>query len=233
MDALLQQYVSLTEIDALIVATEGQLAAYPKMLAAMDGAERQQTKAIEEARAESDAAARERRAAEKAVLDLREKVVKYTSQQGAVKTNKEYEALNHEMDRIREQIDAQETTGLEKLVIEEDCATRLTEAETLLARLREQHAGERKRIEGQIAEKRERLERVRAEREAAAAPLEEEERESYESVNKRNPGTACAPMDGDHCAVCGWQLTPHVRQEVNGGKLARCEHCRRFLYNKS
>jgi hypothetical protein len=233
MDSVLQTYVRLTEIDALIVATEQQLAAYPKMLEAIANTERQQARAIADARAQAEAAARDRRAAEKAIQDLREKTRKYAAQQVSVKTNKEYEALTNEMDRVRGEIDAQETLGLEKLSLEDECARRLAEAESHLKRLRELHEAERRRIEAQTVDKRERLERLRAEHARAAAELDEEALENYASSNLRHPGTACAALEQDHCSGCGWQLPPHVRQSVAGGKLTRCEHCRRYLFGKS
>jgi predicted nucleic acid-binding Zn-ribbon protein len=233
MEPALKIYVHLTEIDASIAATGEQLAAYPGMLAAMETAEGRQTAIIADARQRAAAAAHDRRAAEKAVLELREQIHKYTLHQVAVKTNKEYEALTSEIEQIRQRIDKHETLGLERLAVEEECGATLAAAETALARLRERHAAERRRIEGQVAEKRERLERLRAERARAVVDLDPDAAENYETANERHPGGACAAMDGDHCAGCGWQGTPRVRQAVAAGQLIRCEHCRRFLYAKS
>lgn len=233
MNEVLQQLHNLTEVDFSIAQTREQLARYPAMLDKMAAAEAKQQKTIAEAEAQLDAARHERRKAEKEVQTLQDQIKKYVSQQSAVKTNKEYQAITHEIDQLRVKIDTWETIGLEKLEIEDECLGRKKAAATQLAALEAEHATERRRIEEQMMEKQERIERLTAERQRRFDAIPEEWKELYELLNTRHPGTACVPLEGENCGGCHWTLVPQTRQLVRvGEELVRCEHCRRFLYAK-
>jgi predicted nucleic acid-binding Zn-ribbon protein len=233
MNPTLQQFALLAEIDKAIVATCEQLDGYPRMLAALDAAEADLARRAEQARAQGEKAALPRRAAEREVLVLREKIRKCVDRQSSAKSNKEFSILAEEIARAQAGIDRQETLGLEHLTTEEAAATVQAEAQAKLADLRADHAAERGRVAGQVQEKRERLERLAAERAAVAARVDPGDLEEYEAANRRNPGSACALLDGENCAGCGWHATPHVQQSVRRGDATRCEHCRRYLYPAS
>ena len=76
MSELLKKLLHLHEIDPLARRTREQLAAYPRMLAALDAAEAAQRKIIDESRRRAEQAALERRQAERSVHDLREKIAR-------------------------------------------------------------------------------------------------------------------------------------------------------------
>ena len=193
MNEVLQQLHSLTEVDFSIAQTREQLARYPAMLDKMAAAEAKQQKTITEAEAQLDAARHERRKAEKEVQTLQDQIKKYVSQQSAVKTNKEYQAITHEIDQIRVKIDTWETIGLEKLEIEDECLGRKKAAATQLAALEAEHATERRRIEEQMMEKQERIERLTAERQHRFDAIPEEWKELYELPQHAPPRHGLRP----------------------------------------
>jgi predicted nucleic acid-binding Zn-ribbon protein len=233
MNETLQQFTRLAEIDKLIVAIREQLDGYPRMLATLEAAEADLTRRAEQARVQSEPATLARRAAEREVLVLREKIRKCVDRQSSAKSNKEFSVLAEEIGRAQDGIDRQETIGLEQLEAEEAAAVVQAEVQVKLAALREEHAIEQARVAGQVQEKRERLERLAAERAAIAERVDPNALEEYEAANLRNPGSACAALDGQNCSGCGWNATPRVQQAVHRGDLTHCEHCRRFLYSTS
>lgn len=231
MNEQLQQLKELTALDATIVQTREQLARYPVMLGRLDSAEGALLKTIEEAGQRLEVALRERRPVEKEVATLEAQIHRYHDQQAAVKTNKEYQAINQEIEALRTRIDQRETVALEFLEEEESLQKRKKAAAAQLASLKAEHDAERGRIKTQIAEKQERLERLGGERRRNLAGLAEDIREIYELLNQRFQGSAVVPLEGDTCGGCHWSLVAQTCQHVRAGRdLVRCEHCHRYLF---
>lgn len=231
MNETLQQLKELTTLDATIVQLREQLGRYPAMLAKLDAAEAAARKTIADTEAALEAALRERRQAEKEVATLEAQVRKVHLQQAAVKTNKEYQAITLEIDGLRARIDQWENAGLEKLEAEDNLQRQKKEAALKLESIRREDDAERARIQTQIAEKQERLERLTAERRRMAAALPDDLRESYEQLNQKFPGSAVVPLEGETCGGCHWSLVAQTASSVRGGReLVRCEHCHRWLF---
>ena len=231
MNPNLQSLIDLYEVDHEIFQTRQQLERYPKMIAAMDDAEKVHKRLLDEAAQSMDAARSDGRRLEKDVLALRARMAKYKSQQGSVKTNKDYQAMKGEIERIEAEIDAKETEGLEQLEADEASEKQRAGAEAALKELAAKHRPERERIATQIAEKKARLERLAGERARRLEAVEGDWRETYELLNERFPGSACSPIEGDHCGACQWSLVAVTVQHVRAGQeIVRCDHCRRILF---
>lgn len=231
MHDLIRKYIELTEVDRLMVDTTQQLGRYPAMLARLNADDQRREEEIKGFEEKLEQARHERREAEKEIEGLRERISKYLGQQSQVKTNKEYQAIVHEIDAIRGQIDEWETKGLENLEVEEEAAGRLEEFNANLERQRGANEQERQRIQDQIEEKQGRLETLKREKVQKLAPLDEPDQEEYELINETYPGSAAAPLNDEDCGGCNWKVVPQTQQQVRmGGELVRCEHCRRFLY---
>ena len=227
---LMRHYIELTEVDSRRVEVARQLERYPEIIAKLDRAEAEQQAKLDKAKAALEQARAARRAAEKEVENLRAQTKKYTARQADVKTNKEFEALTGEIARASEQIDAQETIGLECLEKEEAAQAVIAATEKALAALKAEHASERARIEEQTTEKQARLARLEEEYAESFERLDDSEQEEYGLIRKRHPGSACAPATADHCGGCSRQLVAHVVQAITqADKLIQCEYCRRFL----
>lgn len=228
---LLQALIDLTEVDHQLVTTREQLARYGPMLERMQA---------EEARAEARVSAElehieamrgDRRRIEAEVATLREQAARYRAQQNQVKSNKEYQAILSEIESLEGRIDTLETEGLEKLEAEEQARGAIDRLRVEQTEVADRNATERARIEAQVREKRERLDRLESERARRAAELDDEALENYELIHKKHPGSACAPVEGNHCGGCGRHLVAHVIQDVRKGEqLVHCEDCRRYLH---
>lgn len=231
MSSLIDKYIELSELDRLIVEIGAQLERYPALLSRLNSEQKSYEEALAGAQERLERAAHDRRQAEKEIDALRVNVSKYLAQQNRVKTNKEYQAILHEIENAQNKIDEWETQGLEHLEAEDEAARIKREAEENLARLHGEGEVERQRIQTQIEEKQARLASINKKKAALLGPLDEEAREEYEILNKRYPGSAVAPMQDDHCGGCNWRLVLSTQQHVHQGEgLVRCDHCRRYLY---
>ncbi len=231
MSEILSQLRDLTAVDHAIAEARAQLVRYPARLEQMTGIEAALQARIDVAQRRLESARHDRRQAEKEVATLREQIAKYLRQQGQVKTNKEYAAITQEIETIQGRIDQWDTTGLEKLEVEDQCQTELTAAGEQLTLRRAEHQTERDRIEMLTAEKKRLIEGLEQDRVRLLATLPEEYRDEYEFMNERHPGSACVALEGEHCSGCNWHLVPQTRHAVKQAQQpVRCEHCHRFLF---
>ena len=148
----------------------------------------------------------------------------------AIKTHKEYEALQKEItDTRKENLEIEDRTISVMAEIEETEAGLAEEKENYAA-LKEQYAGE-------IAEKEKRIEELEISRE----PAEKEKSEIvskidpkilplYEKIFKRN-GRALALAKNEKCTSCNINIPPQLYNEIlKRIKLVQCPNCKKILY---
>jgi len=156
---------------------------------------------------------------------------KLQSQLFQVKTNKEYTAIQHEIETLKADNSLMEEAILRTLdQIDQASGDRRKEA-AVLAERQAEFRGEHARltealaeVEGDIAQ----LERERAGRvpDVPAASLR-----VYERILAIRDGVALAPVAGDSCGGCHRRLPPQVVNEVYlKAKLVMCESCNRILF---
>lgn len=222
----------LTEVDHAIVEARAQLAKYPRALEQLKHAQDAFALKQKETQEKLEKARQERRHAEKEVASLREQISKYLRQQASVKTNKEYQAMSHEIEQIQNRIDEWDTVGLEKLEIEDVCQRELDKMKADLQRQRAENEAQTNRIMELTREKEQFVQGLTADREKLFERLPEEWRDEYEMLHERFPGSACVTVEGEQCSGCHWHLVAQTRQAAKtGSEPARCEHCRRFLFS--
>ncbi len=148
----------------------------------------------------------------------------------AIKTHKEYEALQKEItDTRKENLEIEDRTISVMAEIEETEAT-LAEEKENYATLKEQYAG-------QIAEKEKKIEEL----EISRKPAEREKSEIlstidpkilplYERIFKRN-GRALALAENEQCTSCNINIPPQLYNEIlKQTKLVQCPNCKKILY---
>ena len=194
--------------------------------------------ALEEA---VEAAGRERRTAETAIVDAQEKLKRYQQQINAVTTQREYGALLQEIDTVKAQIAGGEEAGLAALDRIEQAQQGLDARRQAFAELDERYAAELARWEGekpgiarQVADLQE---RVRILREQLPKNLVAQ----FERILERHPSGAVAPIrrvdrgargpQVAHCGACNYRVRPQIIVEIgNSGSLVQCDGCKRILY---
>ncbi len=151
----------------------------------------------------------------------------------AIKTHKEYEALQKEItDTRKENLEIEDRTISVMAEIEETEAA-LSEEKENYATLKNQYAE-------QIAEKEKKIEEL----EISRKPAEKEKSEIlstidpkilplYERIFKRN-GRALALAENEKCTSCNMNIPPQLYNEIlKQTKLVQCPSCKKILYTKS
>ena len=151
----------------------------------------------------------------------------------AIKTHKEYEALQKEItDTRKENLEIEDRTISVMAEIEE--------TETALAEEKENYATLEEQYAQQIAEKEKKIEEL----EISRKPAEKEKSEIlskidpkilplYEKIFERN-GRALALAENEKCTSCNINIPPQLYNEIlKRTKLVQCPSCKKILYTNS
>ncbi len=172
----------------------------------------------------------ERDSADNEILQLKEKVERYKSQQTKVRNNREYDALTKEMDNAVELI-----SRLEKQMedLENKATTARSEIEGMAKQIDE--------LEPQLEEKNADLAeiskntideetRLRARREKAAKQVAKHDILTYERIRKARNGIAIVPVKRNACGGCFNRVPPQTILELKqNSRVYICERCGRIL----
>jgi hypothetical protein len=159
-----------------------------------------------------------------------QKRAKFQAQQFQVKTNREYEALQHEIVSLETQVSAFEDQILEILDRSEKVAQAVAENEKALAA-----AVEKVRLEhAELDEKGARLAReieVKAgARSGLASGLQEKLLDRYERIRDVKDGLAVATVKNGACSGCFRRIPPQEMQILRrSDRILTCEGCGRLI----
>ena len=173
---------------------------------------------------------KDRRALELDLEAENEKLKKYQRQLFEVKTNKEYQALLHEIEREKEKISRLEEDILILLEEIDDCSNSLEE-------VRESSKVEKKKCEMRESELKKRLKELdeelmvkEDERKRVVARMKPDLLARYERIRKGRGGVAVVKINSGTCSGCFTALPPQFVNEVRkGDRILTCEHCGRIL----
>jgi hypothetical protein len=185
--------------------------------------------------------AEDKKAIEKLTLEIKDKEIeinsnkeslkKYNAQLYAVKTNKEYSALLHEIDEAKRKNSHVEDSILELMEQIESKEKELKEKGKKLETLQEEFGRkekEEKEREKQLSEK-EALKRQ--EREQTLSKIDQSLLGKYQRISDSKGGLALVPIVGTSCGGCNMELPPQTRNEIGlCSKIITCERCGRILY---
>jgi predicted nucleic acid-binding Zn-ribbon protein len=171
-----------------------------------------------------------RRAREKEVEEFSERIRKFEFQQFEVKTNKEYQALLHEIALLKEKRSQVEGEIIELMEQEESSAQDLKEFEGKISKEETASAEERRSLEERLEEARGEMNIVSEEKTTLVSRLSGPVRARYERVSEGKGGLAVAAVKNRACGACFTNLPPQRVNEIRKGlQLIACETCGRIL----
>lgn len=230
---LLDLLLSLQAVDSGIKAIEEELTLLPKNLAAAEEDQRQAQAQVDAARHTLDELQKKRRGLENDVKSIDQTVINYENQKVKVKTNEEYQALNHQIAHQKEK-----RSGIEDLILvsfdeEESAAERVKHLEIKLGEVKKVVDGRKRELEERSGEDKKRLEELRARRAELAPRVEPRVLARYETLRAKKSGLAVAPLNRGSCGGCFTTLPPQLIHEVKKHTaLHTCEFCGRFLVHE-
>jgi predicted nucleic acid-binding Zn-ribbon protein len=228
----LDRLIKLQQLDSTIEDARRRIAAHPERLAAADARLNDARQRVEAARHRLKDNQDARRALEKDVALYQGRISKFKDQQAAVKTNKEYQALGHEMETAAHDLGAVEEKVLERMMDADAIAADIKQAEGLLAKEQKDVDAEKAVFSKELASVEAALADATKTREALLADTEPRLIALFAQVAQRRKGVAiCSATRDGLCSVCHVRLRPQVFQQVRANdSIIQCDSCQRILY---
>jgi uncharacterized protein len=228
----LERLITLQQLDSTIDDARRSIAAHPQRLADAEARLSDARNLVEAAKERLKANQEARRALEKDVALYQGRLSKYRDQQAAVKTNKEYQALGHELETAQQELGGVEEKILERMMEADGLAAEIKDAEGVLAAQQKEIEAEKKELTAELASVEAQMAKATEGRAAILAALDRSLLAKYEQVAKARKGVAiCAATRDGLCAACHVRLRPQVFQLVRqNDSIIQCDQCQRILY---
>ena len=150
----------------------------------------------------------------------------------AVKTNREYQAMQHEIATAQSDLGSVEEKVLVQMLEADELTAASTRAETTLAAQSKEIEAEKKALQQELASTEASLTASTEARAALVKSLDPPLVALFEHVAKARKGVAISSATRDGlCSVCHVRLRPPVFQQVRqNDSIVQCESCQRVLY---
>ncbi len=227
----LKHLIHLQQLDTAIDRARRRIAEIPGAQQALEARATERLTAVQTVKDRIAATTATRRDLEKEVAAVQTRLSKYKDQLMAVKTNKEYQAMQHEIATAEGLVRAQEDRLLDLMEVSERESADLKAAEAALKADQAESTREQKALDQEKAAQEAELTRLAAEREQLASSISKEALIIFERVAHGRRGIAVAEARDGLCVECHVRLRPQVFNEVRRNeKLIQCDSCTRILY---
>lgn len=232
MSPALQRLIDLQRLEATIADSRLRIASHPQRLADADARLAAANDALEQVRLRLKDNQDARRALEKDVALYQGRLAKFKDQQAAVKTNREYQALGHEIETAQHDLNAVEERVLERMLEADAIAADVKAAEATFAARKKEIDAERKALAEELTADERTLGDATEARAALVKELEPRLLAVFEQVARVRKGIAVTTATRDGlCSVCHVRLRPQVFQQVRqNDSIVQCDSCQRILY---
>src|ERR1700752_908350 len=138
----LEHLVELQNLETAIEEAKRRIAAHPQRVADADARLAEAKEAVEAVKQRLKASQEVRRDAEKEAATYQGRLSKFKDQLSAVKTNREYQAMQHEIETAQKELGVVEERVLERMMEADALSVDIKKAEQMLA-------GEQKEVEAE------------------------------------------------------------------------------------
>jgi predicted nucleic acid-binding Zn-ribbon protein len=228
----LDRLIKLQHLETTIAEARAAIAAHPQRLADADARLNTAQHAVDAAKEQLKANNEARRALEKEVAVYQGRLTKFKDQLMEVKTNREYQAMQHEIATAQSDLGGVEEKVLERMVEADTIAADVKKAEAALAAQQKVIEAEKKTLTEDLAIEEANLAKATESRAALVKDVEPRLMALFEQVARVRKGIAITTATRDGlCALCHVRLRPPVFQQVrHNDSIIQCESCQRVLY---
>lgn len=228
----LERLVQLQQLETAIAEARANIAAHPQRLADAEARLSDVERAVEHATARLTHNQEVRRALEKDASVFQGRLSKFKDQLAEVKTNREYTAMQHEIETARRELGAAEEKVLERMVEADDLNAEVKRVQAARGAQQKVTDAEKARLAGELSAAESTLTAAIDARAALVRSLEPRLSALFEQVARVRKGTAlCTATRDGLCSVCHVRLRPSVFQQVRANDtIVQCDSCQRILY---
>ena len=229
----IQDLIDLQNIDSDLKEIEDLLGDLPSKVSSLKNEEKSLTISIDEGKSKILSLDLEIKKQTGNVNLLSEKIDKQKDQLFLVTNNRQYDALQVEIDHLKDDIDSKENIIIELTEDKETTEKKVTDEEQNLDSLSGDLKKRIKRLEELMGENAERKKEFEALKSKKRTIIDKMILQRYDKVFEARNGLAVVPIIGTGCGGCGAFIPPQVVSEVRAKKnFHNCESCSRFLFWK-
>ena len=172
-----------------------------------------------------------RRIEEKDLATVQARLAKYKGQLLDVKTNREYQAMQHEIAAAQTEVSRREDQILERMLEADELGKAIRQAEAELAKVSAEVTAERTALDQQVRQLEAELDLASASRTTLVAEITPSVAATFETVARGRKGIAVAEARDGLCTLCHVRLRPQVFNEVRrNDAIIQCDSCQRILF---
>jgi predicted nucleic acid-binding Zn-ribbon protein len=228
----LEHLIELQNLESAIEESRRRIAAHPQRIADAEARLAHAKEAVEAAKQRLKASQEARREAEKEAAVYQSRLSKFKDQLSAVKTNKEYQAMQHEIETATKELGSVEEKVIERMVEGDALTADVKKTEQALAAEQKNVDAEKKTLTEELATVEAALKEATAKKDTLITSLAPPLVALFEQVSRARKGVAIALATRDGlCSACHVRLRPQVFNDVRrNDSLIQCESCSRILY---
>ena len=231
MNFELQGLVELQELDIKIGQIQRRVGEVPGEIEDANLTLEESTRNLEQIQEQIDQAAKERRGLEGDVELLKEQLSKYKNQLMEVKTNREYQAMLHEISNAEGGITAKEDEILEHMIRTDVLEQQAEQVQKQLKERTAQVSSRRRELESFISESETQVTDFQNQRNLLEKQISQSLLEQYRRIASARDGVALVAVTDQSCQACNVRLRPQLFTEVKASlRIVTCESCNRILY---
>jgi len=231
MNEVMKRLVRVQEILSEIESFNDRIAAVPAEVARLEKDLLAAQAVVEAEKARLQDVGKERRRLEMELMGIETKIGKYQAQLGGVKTNKEYQAMLHEIEGSRNERAALDEKILLEMEEGEKRNVALRSLEEGLGRKRAETAQGKSRLDAETKDLKSRAAALEAERSALEATISADYLQPFLKVARQRKGLALVAVRDERCGGCHVRVMPKLIQQVRRATgLIACDSCKRYLY---
>lgn len=228
----LERLITLQKLETGRAAVARVVSDVPQRQAALDARAHEARAGLEAAKAHHAAVSTERRNAEKEMAGAEARLSKFRDQQQNVKTNKEYQAMLHEIDTAKADVDKWQEQVILRMDDVDAAAAALKQQEAVLKSAEAEIASARTALEAERTGAETRLAALDKDRAALAAQIEDPRALIiFDGLVKNRKTVAVVQAADGLCTECRVRLRPQVFSEIRrNDQIRQCDNCQRILY---
>lgn len=168
------------------------------------------------------------------IAEINDKVNKLKDQLFLVTNNKQYDALMHEMDHLKDERTTFETESLTYMEEKDSLTESVKSMESELGSLSEDLIVRREKLESAISESADEKSLLEQQRSEQVNGIDINTVSIYNRVFEARDGLAVVNLSGNGCGGCGAHVPMQKVTEVRANTaIHRCDVCGRFLYSEN
>ena len=228
----LERLIELQHAESAIADARARIAAHPQRLAEADNKLNDARTGVEAVKQRQKQSQEARRELEKNAAVYQGRLTKFKDQLSAVKTNREYQAMQHEIAAAQTELGAAEEKVIERMVEADGLADELKAAEANLAREQKDVEADKRALASELAAAEAELAQATARRDAIVSSTPAALIDLFHQVARARKGVALGTATREGlCSVCHVRLRPPVFQKIRqNDSIVQCETCQRILY---